>query len=99
MHTNIQTQHFDADTKLIEYVEKKLEKLNQFHDRIVRVEVFLKLDNIAHKIKDKVAEIQVFVPRRNFFVKHSSKSFQESFDVAMDSLINQMKRQKEKLIL
>lgn len=99
MHTNIQTQHFDADSKLIEYVEKKLEKLNQFYDRIVRVEVFLKLDNIAHKIKDKVAEIQVFVPRHNFFVKHSSKSFQESFDVAMDSLINQMKRQKEKLIL
>lgn len=99
MHTNIQTQHFDADTKLVEYIEKKLEKLTQFHDRIVRVEVFLKLDNVVHKIKDKVAEIQVFVPHHNFFIKHSSKSFQESFDVAMDSLINQMKRQKEKLIL
>lgn len=97
MHVNIQTHHFDADGKLMDYIEKKLGKLEQFHDRIVRVEVFLKLDNVVHKIKDKVAEIQVFVPRKNFFVKHSSKSFQESFDVAMDSIINQMKRQKDKL--
>jgi len=97
MHINIQTHHFDADSKLREYIEKKLDKLGQFYDNIIRVEVYLKLDNVVHKIKDKVAEIQVFVPRHNFFVKHSSKSFQESFDVAMDSLINQMKRQKEKI--
>ncbi len=96
MNVNIQTQRFVADVKLIEFIEKKVEKLNQFHDRIIKVDVFLILDNVVHKIKDKVAEIQVSVPRHNFFVKHSSKSFEESFDIALDSLISQMKRQKEK---
>jgi putative sigma-54 modulation protein len=96
MNVNIQTVHFDADVKLTEYVSRKLEKLNTFHDRIIKVDVFLKLDNVVHQIKDKVAEINVRVPRRQFFVKASSKSFQESFDEAFDSLVNQIKRKKQK---
>ena len=96
MTINIQTVHFDADTKLVSYIEKKASKLAQYHERITKIEVYLKLDNIVHNIKDKVAEIKVLIPRHEFFVKQSSKSFEESFDLALDSLITQMKRQKEK---
>lgn len=98
MDVKIQTHHFEADSKLVSYVEKKLSKLTQFHERITKVDVFLKLDNVAHKIKDKIAEIKVHIPRHDFFVKHSSKSFEESFDFALDSVITQMKRQKEKMV-
>ena len=97
MNVNIQTVHFDADQKLIDYVKQKLEKLTQFHDRIINVDVFLKLDNVVHTIKDKIAEIRVHVPRADFFVKSSSKSFEASFDEAFESLVNQIKRKKEKL--
>ena len=97
MNVNIQTVHFDADIKLVSYIEKKLSKLGQFHDRITKVDVYLKLDNIVHTIKDKVAEIKVHIPRHEFFVKQSSKSFEESFDTALDSVITQMKRRKDRL--
>ena len=96
MNVNIQTVRFDADTKLLTYINRKMEKLNTFHDRIIRVNVFLKLDNVAHTIKDKVAEIKVHVPRYDFFVKAGSKSFEESFDEAFDSLLIQLKRKKQK---
>ena len=96
MNVNIQTVHFDADSKLVSYVEKKLSKLAQFHDRITKVDVYLKLDNVVHNIKDKVAEIKVHIPRYEFFVKQSSKSFEESFDTALDAVITQMKRKKDK---
>ena len=96
MNVHIQALHFDADSRLVEYINKKLEKLTQFHDRIIKVDVFLKLDNVVHNIKDKIAEIRVHVPRADFFVKASSKSFEASFDEAMDALINQIKRKKEK---
>ena len=96
MNLKIQTVHFDADSKLLEFIEKKVETLNQFHDRITTVDVYLKLDNIVHTIKDKIAEIKVTIPRHEFFVKQSSKSFEESFDLAMDSLIIQIKRKKER---
>ena len=99
MNVNIQSVHFDADGKLVEYVQKKMTKLNTFHDRIIKVDVFLKLDNVVHTIKDKIAEIRVHVPRHHFFVKCSSKSFEESFDNAFDSLVNQVKRKKAKEIV
>ena len=89
MNVKIQTVHFNADSKLKEYVNRKLEKLTVFSDRIIEVNVFLKLDNVAHSIKDKIAEIRVHVPRHNFFVK-------ESFESAFDSLVSQIKRKKEK---
>jgi putative sigma-54 modulation protein len=96
MTVDIQTVRFDADSKLLDHVNEKLQKLRNFHDRIVRVEVFLKLDNVVHNIKDKIAEIKVHVPKQQLFVKHSSKSFEQSFDEAMTSLISQLKRKKEK---
>ena len=96
MNVNIQTVRFDADARLIEYINRKLEKLGTFHDRIIKVNVFLKLDNVVHTIKDKIAEIRIHVPRHEFFVKSTSKSFEESFDSAFDSLVIQIKKKKEK---
>lgn len=96
MIVHVQALHFDADKKLIEYVTKKLEKLAQFHERIIKVDVYLVLDNVVHTIKDKVAEIRVHVPRSEFFVKCTSKSFESSFDEALDALVQQIKKKKEK---
>jgi ribosome hibernation promoting factor len=98
MNVNIQTVKFNPDVKLTEFVNRKLEKLQTFHDRIIKVDVFLKLDNVVHTIKDKVAEIRVQIPRYQFFVKCSSKSFEESFDNALESLVTQIKRKKEKQV-
>lgn len=97
MNLHIQTVHFDADQRLLDHVKAKVEKLEQFHDRIIKVDVFLKLDNVIHTIKDKIAEIRVHVPKADFFVKSTSKSFEASFDEAFDSLVTQIKRKKEKL--
>lgn len=98
MTVKIQSVHFDADAKLLDYVNKKIQKISQFHDKIIKVDVFLKLDNVVHNIKDKVAEIRIHIPKHELFVKASTKSFEESFDNALDSAITQIKRKKEKLI-
>ena len=97
MNVNIQTQRFDADSKLVTFIEKKLSKLAQYNDTITKIDVYLKLDNVAHKVKDKIAEIKVHIPKNNFFVKHTSKSFEESIDVALVSVISQIKRKKQKI--
>jgi putative sigma-54 modulation protein len=96
MNVNIQTVRFDADNKLVNHINRKMEKLSTFHDRIIKVDVFLKLDNVVHKIKDKIAEIRIQVPRHQLFVKSTSKSFQQSFDDAFESIVNQIKRKKQK---
>jgi putative sigma-54 modulation protein len=97
MTLNIQTVRFDADSRLTDHIRRKVTKLSTFHDRIIKVDVFLKLDNVVHQIKDKVAEIKVTIPRSEVFVKSSSKSFEESFDDAYESICTQIKKKKEKL--
>lgn len=98
MTVNIHSVHFDADSKLKDHVQKKIDKLSVYHDRIVNVDVFLKLDNVVHQIKDKIAEIKIAIPRHEIFVKSSSKSFEASFDDAFESVCTKLKREKEKLI-
>lgn len=98
MDVQIQTVHFTADAKLLNHVQTKVEKMRTYFDRIIQVEVYLKLDNMSHHIKDKTVEIKVYVPKHAYFVKHTSKTFEESFEHAYDSMVNQIKRQKERML-
>ena len=72
MNISIQTVHFDADKKLLDFVQKKLDKLQTFHDRITKIEVYLKLESMAHAIKEKVVEIKIHIPKQDCFVKASA---------------------------
>ncbi len=96
MDSKIQSVNFDADSKLKEKIEKKIAKFTTYHDRIVDTEVYLKLDNVVHHIKDKVAEIKVNVPGKTYFTKSTSKSIEESFESAFTSMVNKLKTEKEK---
>ena len=91
MNVNIQTVHFDADEKLVEFVNRKLAKLPTFHDKILKVDVFLKLDNVVHNIKDKVEIIlemgqiilkPIETPRKNWDVSFE-KMHQEGDDTLL----------------
>jgi len=98
MTTQIRSIHFDADQKLLEHVNKKIEKLKTFHVHIIETEVFLKLDNVAHHIKDKVVEIKVHIPKHTLFIKEESKTFEESCEAAFDAMFQQLKKAKEQAI-
>jgi putative sigma-54 modulation protein len=96
MNIQISSIHFTADFKLTEYIEKKLQKLNQMYDRIVRVDVKLKLEN-SGQIKDKIVEISVKVPQEMLIASESSKTFEAATDKVVDTMVRQIKRHKEKL--
>ncbi len=94
----IQTQavQFKADQKLIDFTEKRLNKLEQFFDRIISAEVYLKLEN-SGQVKDKVAEVRINVPGNTLITKETQKSFEAAIDAAADSLRRQIIKHKEKL--
>jgi putative sigma-54 modulation protein len=98
MKVIIHAVHFEPDFRLEEHVSQKIQKLAVFSDKIIAVDVFLKLDNVVHRHKDKVAEIRVRLPKYEFFVKQTSKSFEWSFNHAFDSVVSQIKKTKERLV-
>jgi putative sigma-54 modulation protein len=96
MNIKIQSLRFDADKKLLDYVESKVGKLNQFADNIVGAEVVLRLDN-AETNDNKIAEIRIDVPHgTDIFAKKQCKTFEESIDLATAALTRQLKKFKEK---
>ena len=96
MNVVIHPVHFDASNQLVEFINKKLSKLETFFDRIVEAEVFLKLES-KQNVRDKIVEIKIHVPGKTLFVAKTAKTFEESTDLAMQTLAGQLKKQKEKV--
>lgn len=95
MHVTTQSVNFNADGKLLEFTQRRLDKLEQFYDRVIRAEVFLKVENISEK-ENKVAEIKMQVPKETFVVKKQCKSFEEAVDSACSSLERKLVKKKRK---
>jgi putative sigma-54 modulation protein len=98
MKTNIQSVHFDADKKLIDFVEEKVSKLNAFNDRVISSNVTLRLDKAGDN-NNKIAEIKLLVPGTDLFAKKQCSTFEEAIDLACDALKTQIKRHKEKQLV
>ncbi|MGE0077302.1 MAG: ribosome-associated translation inhibitor RaiA [Bacteroidales bacterium] len=96
MNVKIQSIKFDADKKLTDFVEKKVNKLERYFDNIVDVEVFLRLEN-SQDLENKVAEIRMKVPGSDLFAQRQSKSFEEAIDDSIDALKTQIQKHKDKL--
>lgn len=95
MDINIHSVKFDADKKLIDFINVKVKKLIQFYDGIIGCEVFLRLDN-DQSPDNKVAEIRLDIPGSDVFAKKKTKSFEESVDGVVEALKRQLTKQKEK---
>jgi putative sigma-54 modulation protein len=96
MNVVIHPVHFDASESLVGFINKKLVKLETFFDRIIEAEVFLKMET-KQNIKDKIVEIKLSVPGKTLFVTKTSKTFEESTDLALHTIAGQLKKQKERL--
>jgi len=88
--------HFDADQKLIDFIQKKANKLETFYDRIIDGEVFLKLEN-GEATDNKIVEIKLNIPRNQLFVKEQESSFEAATDKAINALKKQLQKHKEKV--
>lgn len=96
MKIKVQSIHFTADKKLLNFVEEKVEKLIQYYDSIIDSEVFLRLDK-SNISENKIAEIKINIPGKTLFAKEQSKTFEEATDVAIEALRRQITKQKEKV--
>ena len=96
MKVNTQSVNFNADQKLIDFIQQRMDKLDQYYDRVIKSDVFLKLENTSGK-QNKIFEAIISVPGDSFIVKKVCKTFEEGADSAANSLGRQLRKRKEKL--
>jgi putative sigma-54 modulation protein len=96
MKVDINSVHFRADVKLENFINEKVNKLEQLFDGILGSEVMLKLENVDGK-ENKVAEISLKVPGDDLFAKKQASSFEDATDQAVSALRKQLAKYKDKL--
>lgn len=96
MKTTIHSIRFDADRKLLDLINKKVAKLEQFSDKVIASEVFLRLEKDSEERENKLVEIKLFVPGKDHFASKRAKSFEEATDSAVEALRRQVLKTKVK---
>jgi len=94
MKLKMHSLKFSADQKLLDYVQKKIEKLDSHFDRVVDGEVYLRLNNEG--MENKTVEIKLNVPGNQVFIKEQSNTFEKATDQAVQALKRQLIKFKER---
>ncbi|MCU0422757.1 MAG: ribosome-associated translation inhibitor RaiA [Bacteroidia bacterium] len=97
MKVDIQSIHFTADYRLLDFITKKIEKVQTFYDGIKSADVYLRLEKDAEK-ENKTVEVKINISGNPIFAKEHSNTFEAATDLVLDKLVAQVKKHKERLV-
>ncbi len=97
MNIQVNSVHFTPDQKLIDFVNKKVPKLDTYFEGIIGAEVIMKVVK-PETANNKVAEIKLSIPGSDYlFAEKQADSFEEALDLAIDAIRRQLTKHKDKL--
>jgi putative sigma-54 modulation protein len=89
-------RHFKAHESLKEFADGELEKLSKYYDGIIKSEVILSYDKPTNSIK--TAEVIVHGNNhQTFTAKESTNDFKLSMEYAIEKIIVQVRKYKDKI--
>jgi putative sigma-54 modulation protein len=97
MKVDIQSIHFTADYRLLDFVTKKVEKVKTFYDGIKSADVYLRVEKDAER-ENKTVEIKLNINGNPIFAKEQANTFEAATDLVMDKVVAQVKKHKEKIV-
>ena len=95
MKINVQSVNFNADQKLVNFIQKKLDKLENHFDYVIHANIYLKVDNTSGK-ENKISEILLSIPGDGIICKKRSKRFEVGVDECIRSLGRRLEKHKKK---
>ena len=96
MEVQIQSVKFDAGKQLLEFIQKKMDRVDRFVDeRASGAEVVHRLDPDSEK-GNKVVVISLRVPGGDIRVEERAFTFEEAIDNSMDIIKRQIEKAKAK---
>ena len=95
MEIKINAVGFSASSQLEDFIQKKISKLDKYHDGIIGSEVTLKLEK-DDNLENKVVEVLLNVKGQEVFAKKNAKKYEEAVDELYDVVKRQLVKIKEK---
>ena len=96
MNIEFQAINYVADQELIDFAQKRVEKLAHFFDHIISTQLFTKVEK-NDNMMNKFVEIKLVVPGDNMIIKKTAKSFEAAISVAVEAAKIVLKKHKEKI--
>ena len=90
---NVKSLKFDADEKLLDFIEKKVGKVEKFFDNLGDIDVTLSLLPDA---ENKSVRLQTRFPGEDMVIERHARTFEEAVTDAADALKDKIVRAKEK---
>lgn len=90
---NVKSLKFDADQKLLDYVDKKVSKIEKFFDNLGDIDVILSL---LQEPDNKHVKILTHIPGEELVIERSAKTFEEAVTAAADAMKEKIVRATEK---
>lgn len=94
MNFKLQTLHFNANEKLVAYIDKKMAKFEK-NDSIQNVELTLKVVK-PESANNKEANLHVSLPGRVVHAEKVADTFEEAIDLCVDVVRRELIEIKEK---
>ncbi len=96
MEAKIKAIHFDITDKLVNFINKKTDKLARRFDAITETEVTLKVVKPETSM-NKEASIKLSIPpAADLFASKTADTFEEAVDLCLDALEPQLNKNKDK---
>ena len=97
MLARVHSIHFDADTRLIRFIQKKMKSLDHYvrHHEAGEADVVLRLENTGGAVRQKVVGIKVLIPGKPLLATAAASGFEEAFSMAWAQAKRQIIRRKE----
>ena len=109
MKINVQSIKFDADQKLLDFIDKKVGKLEKFFDNIISCDVALTVqpdhgDNIiscdvaltVQPDHGKTVKVRLGIPGDDLIIERTAPTFEDAVVDCVDVLQDQIIKMKEK---
>ena len=93
MEIRVKSLKFNADQKLLDFVEKKVSKLERFDETIDYVDVIMSL---MEKPDNKSVKLQAGMPGGILMIERTARSFEEAINEGVDAMKEKLVRNKEK---
>lgn len=97
MNINFEYDDVKASNRLEIMAAKKLEKLLDKFDFIVRADVFFKTENTSSPNTGMICNIRLSMPGPRLFAESSTASFEASIASSVEDLNRQLEKRKSKM--
>jgi len=96
MEANIKAIHFDATERLVNFINKKIDKLSRRFEAIADAEVSLKVVK-PETAMNKEASVKLILPNSaDLFASKTADTFEEAVDLCLAALERQLEKNKDR---